>query len=84
MVVCSIIVDVRPRSYAQPKVASRGPVHIRDVTALAVKHLDVPSEFRSGKYVEHTTSNNVSVMVLSQCNGRNISRVKGSGNQGAL
>ena len=54
-------------------------VHIRDMTTLAERHPDVLSEFTSGNFVVHKTSNKFSAIALDQVHEQNNAMVKGSG-----
>ena len=54
-------------------------VHIRDMTTLAERHPDVLSEFTSGNFVVHKTSNKLSAIALDQVHEQNNAMVKGSG-----
>ena len=54
-------------------------VHIRDMMTLAERHPDVLSEFTSGNFVVHKTSNKFSAIALDQVHEQNNAMVKGSG-----
>ncbi len=54
-------------------------VHIRDMITFSNKHPDVLTQFQSGKFVVHKSSNKFSAMAIDQCHEQNNAMVKGSG-----